>query len=262
MMTNFELGKSAVAVKPKVEPKKATGAYFYFSQQFIKSARDKDTALTQTEGAKLAGSKWGSMNEKEKTPFEKLATEDKVRVEKQMKQLATKGYFMMEDGTKSTDPANAHLAKKPKSATDDDEPEPLQPKRAMSGFIYFSMEFGAETRAKNPTNVVMSIGEISKLTSEKWGAMTEAQKQPYESKNAADKKRHEKQQQELNKMGYFMLEDGSKSTDVQNVPKKRKSMKPASVLSKSMSCDDLKTQKPRLSVKEVKEKVAKSIAKK
>ena len=63
MMTNFELGKSAVAVKPKVEPKKATGAYFFFSHQFIKSARDKDTSLTQTEGAKLAGSKWGSMNE-------------------------------------------------------------------------------------------------------------------------------------------------------------------------------------------------------
>ena len=176
MITNFELGKSAVAVTPKVMPKKTTSSYFFFNQQYIRNVREKNTAITQTEGAKLAGTTWGTMSDKEKAPFEKLATEDKARYEKQTNELETKGFFKMGDGSKSTDPANAHLAKKPKSATDDDEPEPLQPKRAMSGFIYFSMEFGAETRAKNPTNVVMSIGEISKLTSEKWGAMTEAQK--------------------------------------------------------------------------------------
>jgi len=44
---------------PKVLPKKATGAYFYFNQQYIKFVRDKDAAITQTEGAKLAGTKWG-----------------------------------------------------------------------------------------------------------------------------------------------------------------------------------------------------------
>jgi hypothetical protein len=60
VLTNFELGKSAVAVtNPKVLPKKATGAYFYFNQQYIKFVRDKDAAITQTEGAKLAGTKWG-----------------------------------------------------------------------------------------------------------------------------------------------------------------------------------------------------------
>ena len=63
-------------------------------------------------------------------------------------------------------------------------------------------------------------------------------------------------------MGYFTLEDGSKSTDEQNMQKKRKSLKPANDLSKSMSDGNLKTQKPRLSVKEVKAKVAKAVAKK
>jgi hypothetical protein len=42
-------------------------------------------------------------------------------------------------------------------------------------------------------------------------------------------------------MGYFTLEDGSKSTDKQNMPKKRKSVTPANYLSKSMSDDNLKT---------------------
>ena len=115
MIANFELGKSAVAVTPKVLPKKATSAYFFFNQQYIKNLRENDATITQTEGFKLAGTKWGTMSEKEKTPFDKLAADDRVRFEKQTKELETKGFFKMEDGTKSTDPANSHLAKKEKT---------------------------------------------------------------------------------------------------------------------------------------------------
>jgi hypothetical protein len=125
--------------------------------------------------------------------------------------------------------------------------------------MFFNVEYSAVIRAKNP-DVMMPMGEVSKLVSEKWAAMSVAEKQPYENKNAADKKRHEKQLDLLNTKGYFTLEDGSKSTDAQNVLKKRKSLKPD--LSKSMSVDNLKTLKPRLSVKEVKAKVAKAVAKK
>jgi hypothetical protein len=89
VITNFELGKSAVALNPNVFPKKATGAYFFFSKHYIKTVREKDTTITQTEGAKLGGTKWGTMTEKEKAPFEKLAQEDKARVEKQTKELET-----------------------------------------------------------------------------------------------------------------------------------------------------------------------------
>jgi len=44
----------------------------------------------------------------------------------------------MDDGTKSNDIANAHLAKKKKTKSkDDDEPEVLQPKRPMSAYLIF-----------------------------------------------------------------------------------------------------------------------------
>ncbi len=85
--------------------------YFYFNQQYIKSVREKDTAITQTEGAKLAGTKWGLMTVEEKAPYEKLHLEDKTRHEKQLKMLELKGYFRLDDGSKSTDPENAHLVK-------------------------------------------------------------------------------------------------------------------------------------------------------
>ena len=55
--------------------------------------------------------------------------------------------------------------------------------------------------------------------------MTDAQRQPYNGMNAADKTRQQKQEAELEKKGYFLLEDGTKSTDPQNVPKKRKTSK-------------------------------------
>jgi len=157
-----------------VLPKKATSAYFFFNVQYIKSVREKDANISQTEGAKLAGTKWGTMSEKEKAPFDKQAADDKVRFEKQTKELETKGWFKMEDGTKSTDPANAHLAKKEKTKSmKDDEPEPLQPKRAMSAYMYFNVECSSEIRAKNP-GVVMPMGEVSKAVSDKWGSMTDA----------------------------------------------------------------------------------------
>ena len=171
---------------------------------------------------------------------------------------------MMNDGSQSTDPKNKFLAKvqKLKSARDEEEPEPLlQPKKVITAFLFFNLEFSAEIRAKN-AGVMMPIGEVSKLVSEKWGAMTEAQKQPFDKKNEADKKRHEQQLEELNKKGYFMLEDGSKSTDVSNVQKKLKSQKQSIELSKSMSDDNIKAQKPRMSVKDVKKKVEKAVAKK
>ena len=51
------------------------------------------------------------MSEKEKAPFEKMAQDDKVRYEKQVAEREKKGYFLMSDKTKSTDPENAKLFK-------------------------------------------------------------------------------------------------------------------------------------------------------
>ena len=46
--------------------------------------------------------------------------------------------------------------------------------------------------------------------------MTEKQKSPYEKKAQKDKEREDKQARELHKLGYYTLEDGTKSTDPEN----------------------------------------------
>jgi len=50
--------------------------------------------------------------------------------------------------------------------------------------------------------------------------MTEKDKKPYIEKGENDKKRMEKEKADLEKKGYFILEDGSKSTDEKNLPSK------------------------------------------
>jgi hypothetical protein len=136
-----------------------------------------------------------------------------------MAEREKKGFFLLDDKSKSTDPANAKLFKSKRSASEGkEESKELKPKRAISAYIYFATEFGEKTRKSNPE---MKITEVSVLAGKKWAEMSEAQKKPYVEKNLEDKVRQEKQQASLEKRGYFVLDDGSKSTDDKNLPTRR-----------------------------------------
>ena len=76
----------------------------FFNTSFVKKARDDDPELKITQAFHQAGLKWKEMSDQEKAPFEKMAEDDKVRYEKQLVERQKKGYFLMPDKTKSTDP--------------------------------------------------------------------------------------------------------------------------------------------------------------
>lgn len=46
---------------------------------------------------------WRSMSEKDKQPYEKMHQDDVKRFEKETAEFKKKGWFTMQDGTKSTD---------------------------------------------------------------------------------------------------------------------------------------------------------------
>lgn len=46
---------------------------------------------------------WKAMSEKEKAPYTKMNELDQVRYKKQLDELNDKGYFIMADGTKSSE---------------------------------------------------------------------------------------------------------------------------------------------------------------
>jgi len=101
-----------------------------------KRLKAEDTTLKQAEAFKLCGASWKLMDDKARKPYTDQNEADKVRQDKQIKELDTKGFYTCLDGTKSTDKGNEHLFKKKKKKqaktlgeADDDEEIPQIKKR-------------------------------------------------------------------------------------------------------------------------------------
>ena len=94
-----------------VQPKKPTTGYFFFNGEKVKALRAESAAMTQTEALKASGALWTSLSEEERQKYEVMASNDKDRYQKELKDLITQGYFIMADGSKSSD----HQAKAKKS---------------------------------------------------------------------------------------------------------------------------------------------------
>jgi urocanate hydratase len=84
--------------------------------------------MKHTDFMKIAGERWNLLTDKEKEPYNKLAEADKKRYEKQMKEWEDKGYYTLEDGTKSS-----KFAKKSGAGEDSEsEKEIVKPKKKSS----------------------------------------------------------------------------------------------------------------------------------
>ncbi|UPX14662.1 Non-histone chromosomal protein 6 [Ascochyta rabiei] len=68
--------------------------------------------------------------------------------------------------------------------------DPNAPKRGLSAYMFFANEQRDKVREDNPG---IKFGEVGKMLGEKWKALTEKQRTPYEAKAAADKKRYEEE---------------------------------------------------------------------
>jgi hypothetical protein len=71
--------------------------------------------------------------------------------------------------------------------------------------MFFANEQRENVREENPG---ISFGQVGKLLGERWKALTEKQRAPYEAKAAADKKRYEDEKQAYNVSLRLPLETG------------------------------------------------------
>ncbi|KAJ6446142.1 HMG box-containing protein [Purpureocillium lavendulum] len=74
-------------------------------------------------------------------------------------------------------------------------PDPNAPKRGLSAYMFFANEQRENVREENPG---ISFGQVGKLLGERWKALNDKQRAPYEAKAAADKKRYEDEKQAYN----------------------------------------------------------------
>ncbi|KAI8885347.1 HMG box protein, partial [Backusella circina FSU 941] len=71
-----------------------------------------------------------------------------------------------------------------------DKKDPNAPKRGLSAYMFFSQANREKIKQENPD---ATFGQLGKILGEKWKAMSEDDKKPYNDKAKADKERYEKE---------------------------------------------------------------------
>ncbi|KAJ5808313.1 Non-histone chromosomal protein 6 [Penicillium riverlandense] len=68
--------------------------------------------------------------------------------------------------------------------------DPNAPKRALSAYMFFANDNRDKVREENPG---ISFGQVGKSLGDRWKALTEAERKPYDAKAATDRKRYEEE---------------------------------------------------------------------
>ncbi|KAF2644989.1 HMGB family protein [Massarina eburnea CBS 473.64] len=79
-----------------------------------------------------------------------------------------------------------------KADTGKKKKDPNAPKRGLSAYMFFANDQRDKVREENPG---IKFGEVGKMLGERWKSLSEKQRQPYEAKAAADKKRYEQEKE-------------------------------------------------------------------
>eukprot|EP00347_Sterkiella_histriomuscorum_P007433 403348940 len=100
--------------EPVMKPTRAISGYIFFSNEMVPKIK-VDEGIPHKQAMSRAGEIWKGYSDEEKKKYEKMHEKDQERYEKQLKDLKDKGYFMMSDGTKSTDHEVPNKKKRAKS---------------------------------------------------------------------------------------------------------------------------------------------------
>ncbi|OJK05136.1 hypothetical protein ASPACDRAFT_38706 [Aspergillus aculeatus ATCC 16872] len=73
--------------------------------------------------------------------------------------------------------------------------DPNAPKRGLSAYMFFANDNREKVREENPG---ISFGQVGKMLGERWKALSDTERRPYEDKAAADKKRYEDEKASYN----------------------------------------------------------------
>lgn len=83
----------------------------------------------------------------------------------------------------------------PRKRTTRRKKDPNAPKRALSAYMFFANENRDIIKSENPN---VTFGQVGKLLGERWKSLTDEEREPYDAKSAADKKRYESEKELYN----------------------------------------------------------------
>ena len=153
------------------------------------------------------------MTDDEKAPYEAKNKADIERYNGQLTELKEKGYFTTEDGLKSTD---LHVDPKKKYGEDC-----LLPKKPLSAYLFYTTENVNLLKEKeNCTHP-----EAMKKCGQMWNELSAEGRQPYLDMHEKDALRYKEQMTSLDTNGYFIMKDGTKSSDHKDPKSKKRAKK-------------------------------------
>jgi len=165
-------GKQKLAKDPNA-PKRAKSSFIYFSCEMRPRIVAENPSLKTTEIMQILGERWGNLNDGQKQRFKDMQEEDKLRYEREKANYVP--------------PADLPKLKGKKKKNHKD---PNEPKKAKTGFIFFSMKFRQQVRDSQEN---MSIPETGRRLGAMWKELTEAQKEPYQKMHEDDKVRYQRE---------------------------------------------------------------------
>ncbi|XP_022774469.1 FACT complex subunit SSRP1-like [Durio zibethinus] len=86
--------------------------------------------------------------------------------------------------------------------------DPNAPKRAMSGFMFFSQVERENLKKSNPG---ASFTEVSRILGEKWKKLSKEEREPYEAKAKVDRKRYDDEKRGYNNPQPMNIDSGNES---------------------------------------------------
>jgi len=154
-------------------PKRNMSAFFIYSNAHRKRLKEENPSIKFGEVARALSTEFKALGAKEKKKYEKLAEKDKERYQKEMS-----NYIPPSD-----DSDEQTSRKKPKK-------DPNKPKRNLSAFFIYSNAVRENVRKENPE---LKFGDIARVISVQFKALTGDERAEYDEKAATDKVRYQEQ---------------------------------------------------------------------
>ncbi|CAB9528317.1 group protein B1 [Seminavis robusta] len=154
------------------KPKRAMSAFFLYSQGNRSRVKEENPSASFGDVARTLAAQFKELPPGEKKKWEKKAAADKARYQEAMKHYVP-----------TEDPTGGRKGKKAKK-------DPNAPKRNMSAYFLYSVSARPTVKEENPE---ASFGDIARIISAQFKALTPKERSKWDQKAADDKVRYQRE---------------------------------------------------------------------
>jgi len=180
IMDMKEMPKMTKKSKDPNAPKKALGAWIFFTNETRPKLKKKNSDKSMTELTTMMSHLWQECSEKDKVPYQKMAEEDKVRYKEEKDKYQSQNNSQSDSGSGSDSDKEETKVKKVKKVKD-----PNAPKRNLNIYMHFCKDI----RSKNP-----DVKHTAAALKTMWADIED--KEPYQKMADEDKARYLKEKKE------------------------------------------------------------------